>query len=244
MVAPSAAETGISAWTEFDDERMHYVKQGSGPPLLLLHGLLGGSFCWRYNVPELARCRTTYAMDLHGLGLSEALGNADCSMQAQAKRVRVFIESKALENVDVIASSWGGAVALLLAADSPAVRSLVLAAPVNPWSEFGRGRVRFCGSTLGSLLVRCLLPISRRFHHIGIERMYGDPARIRPGTLEGYSALLERRGRARSLISILRAWEHDPGSGTRSHFACANSYAADLGIEGWRRRSLFRRVPP
>jgi pimeloyl-ACP methyl ester carboxylesterase len=39
--------------------------------------------------------------------------------------------------------------------------------------------------------------------------MYGDPARIRPGTLEGYSNLLLRRGRAGSLINIMRNWEAD-----------------------------------
>jgi pimeloyl-ACP methyl ester carboxylesterase len=209
MVAPTGAECGISSWTEFDGERMHFAKTGSGPPLLLLHGLLGGSFCWRYNVPELARFHTTYAVDLHGLGLADAHAEADCSMQAQAKRLRAFIESTGLAEIDVVGSSWGGAIALLLAARTPAVRSLVLAAPVNPWSDFGVGRVRFCASRFGGLLIRSLLPFSRRFHHIGLERMYADPARIRPGTLEGYSALLARRGRARSLVGILRAWDDD-----------------------------------
>jgi pimeloyl-ACP methyl ester carboxylesterase len=192
MVALAGAEYGITAWTEFDGDRMHYTKAGSGPPLLLLHGLLGGSFCWRYTVAELARFHTTYAIDLHGLGLSDARAEADCSMQAQANRVRAFIESIGLAELDVVGSSWGGAVALLLAARRTAVRSLVLAAPVNPWSEFGLGRVRFCASPFGGLLVRCALPFSRRFHHIGLERMYADPQRIRPGTLEGYSALLAR----------------------------------------------------
>ena len=130
-------------------------------------------------------------------------------MQKQAERLAQFIQNEGLRSVDLVASSLGGAVALLLAASCSAVRSLILAAPVNPWSTSGRERVRFCGGAMGSLLVRCGLPFSARFHHIAVERMYGDRRRIPPGTIEGYSALIGRRGRARSLINIFRNWECD-----------------------------------
>lgn len=209
MVAQTGVERGLSSWARIDGVQMHYATAGSGPPLLLLHGLLGGSFCWRLNIADLSISRTIYALDLPGSGLSYAPRRQDCGMQAQVRQVEEFIKSAGIESVDIVACSWGGAIALLLAAGSTAVRSLVLAAPVNPWSELGLGRVRFCSSTFGSLLVRCALPFSARFHEIGLERMYGDPARIRPGTLDGYSAELQQRGRARSLISTLRRWEDD-----------------------------------
>ncbi len=130
-------------------------------------------------------------------------------MVAQARRLAHFIDQHDLEQVDIVASSWGGAIALLLAASNARVRSLVLAAPVNPWSQFGRDRIRFCAGLWGSMLVRCGLPFSRRFHRLELERMYGDPGRIPPGSLEGYSELLLRRGRARSLVNILQNWERD-----------------------------------
>jgi pimeloyl-ACP methyl ester carboxylesterase len=209
MVAHPALETATTFWAEIDGQRMHYLKAGSGPPVILVHGLLGGSFCWRFNMPELSERYTVYALDLPGQGLSDVQRGTDCGMQMQAQRLARFLDSNRLSSVDVVASSWGGAVALLMAASCSAVRSLVLAAPVKPWSTFGRERVRFCGSIMGSLLVRCGLPFSGRFHHIAVERMYGDTAKIRPGTLEGYSALIRRRGRARSLINIFRHWEKD-----------------------------------
>lgn len=209
MVAQAAIEGSSSSWAHIDGAQMHYAMAGSGPPLVLLHGLLGGSFCWRFNIPALASSRTVFALDLPGMGLSDGPRNHDCGIAAQVERVHQFIKSAGLETVDIVASSWGGAVALLLAASNTAIRSLVLAAPVNPWSEFGLERIRFCSSRFGSLLVRCALPFSGRFHHIGLERMYGDTTRIRPGTLEGYSALLQRRGRASSLVNIMRHWEQD-----------------------------------
>jgi 4,5:9,10-diseco-3-hydroxy-5,9,17-trioxoandrosta-1(10),2-diene-4-oate hydrolase len=209
MVAQTVLETPKSFWAEIDGQRTHYLKIGAGPPLFLVHGLLGGSFCWRFNVAELSKRHTVYALDLPGQGLSDVKRGTNCGMQKQAERLACFIQKEALDSVDVVASSWGGAVTLLLAASCSVVRSLVLAAPVNPWSTFGRERVRFCGSTVGSMLVRCGLSFSARFHHIAVERMYGDTSRIQPGTIEGYSELIRRRGRARSLINIFRNWEHD-----------------------------------
>ena len=70
-------------------------------------------------------------------------------MEAQGHRLACLLEKLGLESVDVVGSSWGGAVAIFLAAMSRRVRSLVLAAPVNPWSDFGAGRVRFLSGRLG-----------------------------------------------------------------------------------------------
>jgi len=53
MVAHHSLEGWNSSfWAEIDGQRMHYQKAGSGPPLLLIHGLLGGSFCWRLNIAD------------------------------------------------------------------------------------------------------------------------------------------------------------------------------------------------
>jgi pimeloyl-ACP methyl ester carboxylesterase len=198
-----------SYWADIDGQKMHYLQAGSGPPLLLVHGLLGGSFCWRLNIPVLARTRTVYAVDLVGLGVSDAPRTCDCSMRTQALRLNRFIEGMGLSNVDVVGSSWGGAVVLCLASLSDKLHSLVLAAPVNPWSGFGRERIEFFSGPVTGFLLPVLLPYSRRFQRPYLERLYGNPAHIPPGTLEGYSALITRRGRGHNLLSILRGWSQD-----------------------------------
>jgi 4,5:9,10-diseco-3-hydroxy-5,9,17-trioxoandrosta-1(10),2-diene-4-oate hydrolase len=192
------------------ETNLHYVEAGSGPPVVLLHGLLGGSFCWRLNLPVFSGRFTTYAVDLPGFGQCDAPADGDCGMQAQALRLLFWLKRQGLERVDVVASSWGGGVALLLAALSPAcVRSLVLAAPVNPWSELGLRRVRFFGGNLGSALLRMGMPLSRPLHSTALKRMYGDPQKIPAGTMEGYSRMALRKGLARNIVATLRSWEND-----------------------------------
>ena len=194
---------------EIDGQELKYLQAGSGPPVLLVHGLLGGSFCWRFNISALAQGRTVLALDLPGFGESDAPRHLDCSMPAQVERLAGLLVKLGLERVDIVGSSWGGAVAILLAARSKKVRSLVLAAPVNPWSAMGARRVRFLSGWLGGMLLRATMPVLQPLHPIALRRMYGDPARIPVGTLEGYSALLMRRGRVHNILNTLRSWDND-----------------------------------
>jgi pimeloyl-ACP methyl ester carboxylesterase len=196
-------------YVDIDGQELRYLQAGAGTPLLLIHGLFGGHFCWRLNVPVLAERHQTFAVDLPGFGESVAPRGLDCSMEAQASRLLCWLEQLGLESLDVVASSWGGGVGLLLAARTPKVRSLVLAAPVNPWSDLGRKRVRFFSGQMGATLLRLGLPFSKPIYRVGLKRLYADPGRISAGTLEGYSQMLLCPGRAHNLLSTMRSWESD-----------------------------------
>ncbi|MFQ5519964.1 MAG: alpha/beta fold hydrolase [Candidatus Methylomirabilia bacterium] len=55
---------------ELDGLRLHYVVEGSGPPVVLVHGLGGFAESWRHNLSGLGRQATVYALDLPGFGQS------------------------------------------------------------------------------------------------------------------------------------------------------------------------------
>jgi pimeloyl-ACP methyl ester carboxylesterase len=194
---------------DIDGEQIRYFCTGAGRPLLLLHGLLGGSFCWRRNLEAFSRRHTVLAVDLPGHGESDAPCNLDCSMPVQAGRISSFLERLKLEEVDVVGCSWGGAIAMLLAAQSARVRSMVLAAPVNPWSNLGWGRIEFLNGRIGGTFLRMVWPFSRPLYHTALARMYGDPKRIPLGTVEGYRSQIMRPGRVDNVLNTLRSWEKD-----------------------------------
>jgi pimeloyl-ACP methyl ester carboxylesterase len=194
---------------EIDGQQLRYVRAGKGPPLLLLHGLLGGSFCWRLNMEAFSRQHTVFAVDLPGHGETDAPRQLDCSMTTQAGRVSSLLKRLQLEEVHVVGASWGGAIAMFLAAQSKNIRSLVLAAPVNPWSNMGAGRIRFLNGRMGGALLRMTWRVLRPLHRLALERMYGDPRRVPAGTIEGYSSLIMRPGRVHNILNTLRCWEKD-----------------------------------
>lgn len=104
------------------------------PPVLLLHGLLVTSYAFRGMMFDLAKTRRVLALDLPGCGESDRpLPDAarDYAVPWLADRVAEVLTRLEVPQVDVVAHSFGGTVALQLAAEHPArVRKQVLADPV------------------------------------------------------------------------------------------------------------------
>jgi pimeloyl-ACP methyl ester carboxylesterase len=197
-------------WITLDGARMRYLRSGDGPPLLLLHGLLGYSFSWRYAIPVLANQATVHAVDMLGVGFSDRPAAIDCSLRASAERLLLFLDSVGVESCDLLGTSHGGAVSMMAAALSPErIRRLILVAPVNPWSRKGAGIAAFLSSRPVSPIFLRLAPHLGFTHNFLLRRLYGDPGRIRPGTLAGYSAPFAIPGLFEHSLKILRTWSRD-----------------------------------
>jgi pimeloyl-ACP methyl ester carboxylesterase len=186
------------------------LRAGSGPPLLLLHGLLGYSFSWRYALPALGQISTVYAVDMLGVGFSDRPRDLDCSLRASAERLLRFLDEAALAGCDLLGTSHGGAVAMMASALAPQrIRRLILAAPVNPWSAHGRGWAAFLSRPVVARVLAGVVPRLGITYGFLLRRLYGDPRRIRPGTLEGYAAPLAIPGAFEYGLSVLRSWNRD-----------------------------------
>jgi pimeloyl-ACP methyl ester carboxylesterase len=211
--APALAEGVEECWMDFDGARMRYLRAGSGPPIILLHGLMGYSFSWRYAIPALAPLRTCYAPDMLGAGFSDR-PDVDHSMRATALRLLQFATRLKLESFDLLGTSRGGAVAISAAAEcvkrgKPHIRSLILVAPVNPYSAHGRWLATFCGSRLGSGIARVVLDRMSFLFPYFHRRLYGDRSHIPTGALEGYKAPLAIPGLFEHALSIVSTWSAD-----------------------------------
>lgn len=197
-------------WCVLDGYRMRYLRAGSGPPLLLLHGLLGYSFSWRFALPALAERETVYAVDMPGAGFSDRPPNPICTFRAHAERLLRFLDGAGVESCDLLGTSHGGAVAMMAAALAPErVRNLILVAPVNPWSAHGRGFAPFLSSAPVSWLLLQLEPGLGIVHDALLRRLYGDPQRIRPGTLAGYSVPFKIPGTLKYGLGVVKTWNRD-----------------------------------
>ncbi len=197
-------------WSVLDGYRMRYLSGGSGPPLLLLHGLLGYSFSWRFALPALAERATVYAVDMPGVGFSDRPPNPDCSFRAHAERLLRFLDGVGVASCDLLGTSHGGAIAMMAAALAPErVRRLILVAPVNPWSAHGRRLAPFLSSPPVSWLLLRVEPALGIVHDTLLRRLYGDPQRIRPGTLAGYSAAFKIPGTLNYGLGVVSSWNRD-----------------------------------
>ncbi len=97
---------------------MAYRMEGSGPALLLLHGIASSSRTWRDVIPRLSDRFTVVAPDLMGHGQSEK-PVGDYSLGAFATGIRDLLEVLDIDRASVVGQSFGGGVAMQLAYQHP-----------------------------------------------------------------------------------------------------------------------------
>ena len=114
---------------EVDGVRLHFLEQGRGPAVVLLHG--NGTFSEDYRgsglLDRLAARHRVVAIDRPGFGFSSRPRNRVWTPSVQAALLAAALDRLDLREPVVVAHSWGTLVAVALALDAPQrVRSLVL----------------------------------------------------------------------------------------------------------------------
>ena len=112
--------------------RLHYTDQGSGPPIVMIHGLMGQLRNFTHSLTgRLARDHRVICVDRPGWGHSTLTGSTRPGIVAQAGMIAELIGALGLERPLVVGHSLGGAVALAMAVHHPdRVGALALVAPL------------------------------------------------------------------------------------------------------------------
>ena len=112
-----------------DGIRLHYVDEGSGPPILLVHGQPTWSYLYRKMIrPLVAAGYRCIAPDLMGFGLSDKPTDESAyTLGRHVELVTGLVEKLQLASVTIVGQDWGGPVGLRYAIDhQDNVRSLVI----------------------------------------------------------------------------------------------------------------------
>jgi|GEM_PF-82174 len=97
---------------------LHYLDEGSGDPIILLHGVPTSSYLWRDVIPELSAKGRVIVPDLINFGLSDKTDET-LNFVEHGEYIQEFIEDLGLENVTIIGHDWGGPIGLTYAVDNP-----------------------------------------------------------------------------------------------------------------------------
>jgi len=186
---------------EWRERRVAFAKRGSGPPVLLIHGIHAAawSYEWRNNVDALARTNTVYTIDLLGFGLSERPA-IRYSARLFISLISDFVSRVIDEPTVLVASSLSAAYAIVLAARDPhrfpavcliAPSGLVrLNEPVGIGGEAGRLAVDtpIAGTAMFNALVS--RPQLRRY----LKNVYSNDSLVTKELVDIYYATSHQRG--------------------------------------------------
>ena len=121
-----------SHWQEVDGAQVHYLDEGDGPTLLMLHGNPTWSFLYRRMVPYLSDRFRCIALDYPGFGLSTAPDGYGFTPAEHASTVNGLIDALDLDEFVPIMQDWGGPIGLSVALDRPdQIKGIILG---NTWA--------------------------------------------------------------------------------------------------------------
>ncbi len=117
-----------SRWLNIDGQRMHYVDEGAGEPILFVHGNPTWSFFFRRLIVELRKDYRVIAMDHIGCGLSDKPDDRayNHTLARRAADLDALIDHLGLTTFSMGMHDWGGMIGTTSALRHlPAIRSLV-----------------------------------------------------------------------------------------------------------------------
>lgn len=205
-----------------------YDRRGTGPTVVLIHGLGSHRQVWAPILDETARDRDVIALDLPGFGESPlAEGPGDVS--SLADHVESFLDRLGIGTAHVAGSSMGGGIALELGRRGRAA-SVTAFAPIGFWSDAGR---RWCQSVVTTARVAAARLDSR------LPQIMASPA----GRAAFCSLFYARPGRLApdDCVAAARALARAPGFGPArdafAQFPAARPVPGDVTI-AWGTRDL------
>src|SRR5512139_2302779 len=209
-VDPASLADPNGAFMQAGDTRMYYQKAGSGDvPIVLVHGFGASSFSWRNNLNPIAEAGfTVYAPDMRGFGLSDKGWDKTMSQDAQADRLKAFLDAQGIDRAVLAGNSMGGGIVTNFALRYPdRVCGLVLVDPAiygGMNSGVTSALVSLPGlQRWGQPLVRFILANDERKANT-IKSAWFDGSQVTPDVLSGYRRALQTPEWDISLLALMR----------------------------------------
>lgn len=193
-----------SHWFEIDGHRYHYLDEGRGEPLLLVHGNPTWSFYWRELVLALRGKYRLIVPDHIGCGLSDKPQRYDYRLAQHIGNLRRLVEHLRLEKLTLLAHDWGGAIGLGAAVSEPnRFRRFVLFNTAAYRSRRVPWRIRVCRTPLlGEVAVRGLNAFARAALTMAVARHERMTPAVRAGLLAPYDTWANRIAIHRFVMDI------------------------------------------
>jgi pimeloyl-ACP methyl ester carboxylesterase len=197
-----------SRYVEIDGVRMHYVDEGSGPPVLLLHAHYSSLRMWEPWARAMKSTHRVVRLDLPSHGLTRPDPSGDYSLARGVHLIERFVERLGLERFVIAGASLGGTHALHFTAKHPErIERLILANPGVLEGRDQRRRMDAPGAGLIFTLLEYVTP--RSLAELILSSGFADRSKVPPALVDEWHEfwLMEDQREA----EIARILQYRPG---------------------------------
>jgi haloalkane dehalogenase len=191
-------------------QRYHYIDEGQGEPLLLVHGNPTWSFYWRALISGLRDRYRLIAVDHIGCGLSDKPQDYNYCLDQHTRNLQQLIEHLDLRGLTLVAHDWGGAIGMAAAEALPArfarlvlLNTAAFRSTRMPW------RIAACRvPILGRVAVQGFNAFARAATSMATTQTGGLPEPVRAGLLAPYDSWQHRLAIYRFVQDIPMSPDH------------------------------------
>jgi len=131
--APSGAPSPAVASRAFSSNEITVTTRGSGPDVILIHGLAGNIGVWDASAPALAQHYRLHLVQIDGFGGVARSSTDSMVTTAVAREVARYIRETGLRAPALVGHSMGGTIAMMVAARNPGLVSRVMVVDMVPF---------------------------------------------------------------------------------------------------------------
>ena len=191
-----------SRFLELPSATVHYRDQGTGPPLLLLHGFGSSLHTWDGWVAELSGAVRLVRLDLPGFGLTGPFAHNDYGAERYLEVLDAFLDHLGIERCSIAGNSMGGFFAWRYALHRPdRVDRLILIDPAGYPDMAGGSTVSVAKIPLLKELVTTFTP--RFLFHRALREAYADDSKVTGELIDRHFRMALRTGNRQALVDRL-----------------------------------------
>jgi haloalkane dehalogenase len=179
-----------SNFIDLDMGKMHYIDEGEGGPIVMIHGNPTWSYLYRHLIKGLSEKYRCIAMDHIGFGLSDKPESWSYKPEDHARNLEILLEKLNLKSITLVGQDWGGPIGLSYAVNNPEkVKSLVI---MNTWMWSAKGDPHFekFSGFMGGTVGRFLIKNFNFFASTVMKKAYGNVRKLTPEIHDHYKKAL------------------------------------------------------
>lgn len=188
----------------------HYVDEGQGDPLLMVHGNPTWSFLFRNFIKGLAGPHRCVAVDHMGCGLSDKPQNYRYRLSRHIANLEHLVLTKDLRNITIMVHDWGGAIGLGVAGRHPERFKKIIISNTAAFRSHQMPSILKVARipVLGELLIRGLNAFVQTATYTALEHRERMTGAVREGYVALYNNWANRIATCRFVQDIPMSSEH------------------------------------
>jgi epoxide hydrolase 4 len=194
--------------------KLHYVTEGEGPLMLMLHGFPEFWYSWRYQIPEFAQSYKVVALDLRGYNDSEKPKEESAYVIDELiKDIKGVIKGLGYEKCVLVGHDWGGFIAWGFASAYPEMLTKLIVLNIPHPAKFAQGLTTLPQLLRSSYIFLFQLPVlpellikadNYKFIELAFKGMAVDKRAFTSSHLDAYKEAAAKRGALTAMLNYYR----------------------------------------